>query len=258
MKSLRITAANRLILAILGAVVLSPVALNVNAATLEDNVKAMQATNAEAGAAQKNIVNLQAETQSMVEEYKRLTQTVDYQDQYTQEITERLAAQGAELTSLRQQLASRQITQQRIVPLMRSMGDALEQFVALDLPFHQEERLARVMKVRQQLSSSSIALQDKYRVLLEAFQQELEFGRGIEAWRGELKLGEENLTVEYLRLGRTAFYFQSMDGQRSGYWDRAGKQWVEVPREYGEDIKHGLRIARNQQAPQLLALPMKR
>lgn len=253
MKSLRITATNQLVVAILGAVVLS-----VNAATLEDNIKAMQATNAEAGAAQKNIANLQSETQAMVDEYKRLTQTVDYQDQYTQEITDRLAAQNKDLASLREQLASRQITQQRIVPLMRSMGDALEQFVALDLPFHQEERLARVIKVKQQLSSSSIALQDKYRALLEAFQQELEFGRGIEAWRGELKLGEENLTVEYLRLGRTAFYFQSMDGERSGYWDRTDKQWVEVPREYGEDIKHGLRIARNQQAPQLLALPMKR
>ncbi len=233
-------------------------ALTAGAATLEDNVKAMQATNAEAGAAQKNIINLQNETQSMMEEYKRLTQTVDYQDQYTQEITDRLAVQDKELASLREQLASRQITQQRIVPLMRSMGDALEQFVALDLPFHQEERLARVMKVKQQLSSTSIPLQDQYRALLEAFQQELEFGRGIEAWRGELKLGEENLTVEYLRLGRTAFYFQSMDGARSGYWDRAYKQWVEVPREYSEDIKHGLRIARNQQAPQLLALPMKR
>ena len=233
-------------------------ALGAGAATLEDNVKAMQATNAEAGAAQKNIVNLQAETQSMMDEYKRLTQTVDYQDQYTQEITDRLAVQNKELVSLREQLASRQITQQRIVPLMRSMGDALEQFVVLDLPFHQEERLARAIKVKQQLSSTSVPLQDQYRALLEAFQQELEFGRGIEAWRGELKLGEENLTVEYLRLGRTAFYFQSMDGERSGYWDRAYKQWVEVPREYSEDIKHGLRIARNQQAPQLLALPMKR
>lgn len=242
----------------MAASLLAAVALAASAATLEDNVKAMQATNAEAGAAQKNIVNLQSETQAMVEEYKRLTQTVDYQDQYTQEITDRLAVQEKDLASLRAQLASRQITQQRIVPLMRSMGDALEQFVALDLPFHQEERLARVIKVKRQISSTAVPLQDKYRALLEAFQQELEFGRGIEAWRGELKLGEENLTVEYLRLGRTAFYFQSMDGERSGYWDRAYKQWVEVPREYGEDIKHGLRIARNQQAPQLLALPMKR
>lgn len=240
------------------AVLLMLAATSVGAATLDDNVKAMQDTNAEAGAVQKNIANLQSQTQAMVEEYKRLTATVDYQDQYTQEIKDRLAAQDKELASLREQVASRQTTQQRIVPLMRSMSDALEQFVALDLPFHQEERLARTIKVKQQLSSSTLSLQDKYRALLEAFQQELEFGRGIEAWRGELKLGEETLTVEFLRLGRTAFYFQSMDGQRSGYWDRSYKQWVEVPREYNEGIKHGLRIARNQQAPQLLALPMKR
>jgi septal ring factor EnvC (AmiA/AmiB activator) len=240
------------------AVLLMLAATSVGAATLDDNVKAMQDTNAEAGAVQKNIANLQSQTQAMVEEYKRLTATVDYQDQYTQEIKDRLAAQDKELASLREQVASRQTTQQRIVPLMRSMSDALEQFVALDLPFHQEERLARTTKVKQQLSSSTLSLQDKYRALLEAFQQELEFGRGIEAWRGELKLGEETLTVEFLRLGRTAFYFQSMDGQRSGYWDRSYKQWVEVPREYNEGIKHGLRIARNQQAPQLLALPMKR
>lgn len=240
------------------AAFLAAASLAAGAATLDDNLKAMQATNAEAGAAQKNILNLQAQTQAMVEEYKRLTATVDYQDQYTQEYSERLAVQDKELASLREQVASRQITQQRIVPLMRSMADALEQFVALDLPFHQEERLARVIKVKQQLASSSLPLQDKYRALLEAFQQELEFGRGIEAWRGELRLEEETLTVEFLRLGRTAFYFQSMDGARSGYWDRGYKQWVEVPREFGEDIKHGLRIARNQQAPQLLALPMKR
>lgn len=240
------------------AALLVTLSLCAESATLDDNLKAMQATNAEAGAVQKNIADLQSQTQAMMDEYKRLSQTVDYQDQYTQEYNDRLAAQDKELASLRQQVASRQITQQRIVPLMRSMADALEQFVALDLPFHQEERLARVMKVRQQLSSSSLSLQDKYRSLLEAFQQELEFSRGIEAWRGELKLGEENLTVEYLRLGRTAFYFQSMDGLRSGYWDRGYKQWVEVPRGFGEDIKHGLRIARNQQAPQLLALPMKR
>ncbi len=234
------------------------VATSAHSATLQDNVTAMQDTNAEAGAAQKNIANLQAQTQSMVEEYKRLTATVDYQEQYSQEMQDRLASQNKELASLRTQMASRQTIQDRIVPLMRSMSDALEQFVALDLPFHQEERLARTSKVKQQLSSSTLSLQDKYRVLLEAFQQELEFGRGIEAWKGELKLGDENLTVEFLRLGRTAFYFQSMDGARSGYWDRSHKQWLELPQEYNEDIKHGLRIARNQQAPQLLALPMKR
>jgi septal ring factor EnvC (AmiA/AmiB activator) len=250
--------ANSLAMVVMACLVMACMVMPASAATLDDNLKAMQATNAEAGAVQKNIADLQSQTQSMVEEYKRLTQNVDYQQEYTQEMQDRIASQEKEIASLREQLASRQITQQRIVPLMRSMADTLEQFVVLDLPFHQEERLARVTKVKQQIASSSLPLQEKYRSLLEAYQQEMEFGRSIEAWRGEIKRGEDKLTVEYLRMGRTAFYYQSMDGARSGYWDRANKQWLELPREYNEQIKHGLRIARNQMAPQLLALPMKR
>jgi len=237
------------------ALSLSPVLAT--AATLDDNLKAMEQTNDEAGASQKRISALQAQTQDLVTEYKRLSQGADYQDEVNSEIRERIAQQQNEILGLRQQLADREITEQRIMPLMNSMADTLEQFVALDLPFHQDERLGRMIKLKQQMASSSISLPDKYRALLSVFQQELEFGRSIEAWRGDLKLNDEKLTVEFLRLGRAAFYFQTMDGERSGYWDKEQKQWLELPRKYGNDIKQGLRIAHNQQAPQMLALPFK-
>ena len=233
-----------------------------SAATLDDNLKAMEATNEEAGASQKRITALQTQTQSLVTEYKRLSQGADYQEERNAELHDRIAQQQNEILSLRQQLADREVTEQRIMPLMNSMADTLEQFVALDLPFHQEERLGRIIKLKQQMASSSSSLPDKYRALLSAFQQELEFGRSIEAWRGDLKITSEDekaekLTVEFLRLGRAAFYFQTMDGERSGYWDKEKKQWLELPRKYNADIKQGLRIAHNQQAPQMLALPFK-
>lgn len=240
------------------AVCASCLSLALGAATLNDNLQAMQATNQEAGAAQQRILDLQNQTQAMVQEYKRLTQSVDYQDEHAQALQARVAAQQQEIASLREQLANRQVTQQRIEPLMRSMADTLEQFVVLDLPFHQDERLARVVKVKEQLARTSLSLPDKYRALLAAYQQELEMSNTLEAWRGDLVLGQETLTVEFLRIGRVALYFQTMDGQRSGYWDRTSQQWLELPPDHGEDIKHGLRLARNQLAPQLLALPMKR
>jgi hypothetical protein len=232
------------------------------AATLDDNLKAMEQTNDEAAASQKRITALQAQTQGLVAEYKRLSQGADYQDQVNAEMRDRITQQQNEILALRQQLVERDITEQRIMPLMNSMAETLEQFVALDLPFHQEERLGRMIKLRQQMASSSYSLPDKYRTLLSAFQQELEFGRSLEAWRGDLKIAnkegkDEKLTVEYLRLGRAAFYFQTMDGERSGYWDKEQKQWQELPRKYNADIKQGLRIAYNQQAPQMLALPFK-
>lgn len=244
-----------------GAVLLATIALaagGLHAATLDDNLKAMQATNNEAAASQKRITDLQSQTEAMAAEYKRLTQGADFQQEYSAEMQARIEQQAIEMASLREQLASRQITQQRIMPLMRSMADTLEQFVALDMPFRQEERLERVIRLKQQLASSSINLQEKYRSLLSAYQQELELGRSMEAWRGELQLGEQKLTVEYLRLGRLAFYFQTMDGRRSGYWDKQQKQWVELPPDFAADIKHGMRIAHNQQAPQMLALPLPR
>jgi predicted transcriptional regulator len=232
------------------------------AATLDDNLKAMEDTNNEDGASQKRIATLQNQTQGLVSEYKKLSQGADYQQQYNAEMRDRIAQQQVELASLHQQLADRDITEQRMLPLMNSMADTLEQFVALDLPFHQEERLGRMIKLKQQLASSSFSLPDKYRAVLSAFQQELEYGRSSEGWRGELKLSSakesnEKLTVEFLRLGRAALYFQTMDGERSGYWDKNTKQWAELPRQYNADIKQGLRIAHNQQAPQMLALPLR-
>jgi len=243
------------LLFIAGSVALAPAWAGT--ATMDDNLKAMEQTNNESEASQKRITAVQAQTQGLIAEYKRLSQGSDYQDEVNAEIRDRIAQQQSEITNLRQQLANLDITEQRIMPLMNSMADTLEQFVALDLPFHQEERLGRMIKLKQQMASSSFTLPDKYRALLSAFQQELEFGRSIEAWRGDLKLNDEKLTVEYLRLGRAAFYFQTMDGERSGYWDKEHKEWIELPRKYGNDIKQGLRIAHNQQAPQMLALPFK-
>ena len=244
-----------------GWLLASGFAVPLQAATLEDNLQAMDAANKEAGASEQRIQALESETRKLASEYKRLMQNADRQEQVSVELEEQLAQQRSEIDSLREQLAGREITQQRIVPLMRSMADNLEQFIALDLPFHQQERLGRAIKVKQTVASSSYRLPEQYRAVLTAYQQELEYGRSIEAWRGELPFTnddgkQETLVVEFLRIGRLALYFQTMDGKRSGRWNRDNKRWEELPRRYNLDIKQGLRIAQNQQAPQMLALPM--
>lgn len=228
-------------------------------ATLDESLKAIESVHGEGEASQKRITALQAQTQSLVAEYKRLSQGSAYQEEYQAEMRERLAEQDREILSLREQLTGSDLTAQRILPLMRNMAETLEQFVVLDMPFHQEERLARAIKVRQQVASTTMNLPDKYRALLSAYQQELEYGRSLEAWRGELTLSidgkQETLTVEFLRVGRVGYFFQTMDGSRSGSWDKTTKSWVLLPRRYNHDIKQGLRMAWNQQAPQMLVLP---
>lgn len=226
------------------------------AAGLDDSLQASQSARQDAAASQQRITQLQQQTDAMAEEYQRLMQGADSQQAQRAVLQDTLAQQARELAQLRQQVASVQVTQERIVPLMRTMVDALEQFVALDVPFHQAERLARVSKLKQQLLSSRLTLPDQYRAVWTAFQQELELGRSLEAWRGELVLEQETLTVEYLRVGRVAWYYQTMDGRRAGVWDPHAKQWRSLSRERFGDLHHALLVARSQQAPQLLSLPL--
>jgi hypothetical protein len=91
---------------------------------------------------------------------------------------------------------------------------------------------------------------------LEAFQLEQTYGASIESWRGPLQLDGRELSVEFLRIGRVALYFQSLDGSASGYWGRSEQRWVALGPEYNRDLAQALRVAQNVTAPQLLSLPL--
>jgi hypothetical protein len=93
-------------------------------------------------------------------------------------------------------------------------------------------------------------------LLLEAYQREKDYGGKIEAWRGPLEFEGEELSVEYLRVGRAALYFHSLDGSASGYWNAAEDTWVALDAKHNRSMAQALRVAKNLTAPQLLQLPM--
>jgi len=225
-------------------------------AGIKDSLDVVAATNSSATASQKKIDGLSVETRSLLEEYRKLLDGSEYQAAYTRELEELDQAQQQQLAALREQIAQARITRQRIVPLMRSMADSLEKFVALDLPFHQEERLAAVLDLKQRLRRPDLPVPAKFRMLLEAFQLEQDYGGNIESWRGPLQLGGEELSVEYLRIGRVALYYQSLDGSGSGYWDSKEQNWVPLDERFNRDLGLALRVAQNVIAPQLLNLPL--
>lgn len=231
-------------------------ALGTSAAEIEDSLGVVSATRSSAIGSQQKIDQLSRETRALVEEYRKLLDGSEYQAAYTRELEELASAQEEQLVSLREQIVQAQITQQRIVPLMRSMADALEKFVILDLPFQQDERITAVMDLKERLRQPDISVSAKFRILLEAYQLEQAYGGNIDSWRGPLQLEGEDLSVEYLRVGRVALYFQTLDGLVSGYWDVAGQSWVLLDQSYGRDLARALRVAQNLVAPQLLQLPL--
>jgi hypothetical protein len=229
----------------------------VSAAQVKESLDVVSDTNSSASASQKKIDHLSGEARALLEEYRRLQDGAEYQAAYTQELEQLERAQREQIAQLQRQVAEAAITRQRIVPLMRSMANALEKFVVLDLPFRHEERLNGVLQLQQRLNQADLSISAKFRLLLEAYQLEQAYGNNVEAWRGPLQWQGEELSVEYLRVGRVALYFRSLDGASSGYWSVEQDQWLPLDPEYDRDIAQALRVARNQVAPQLLQLPMR-
>jgi ElaB/YqjD/DUF883 family membrane-anchored ribosome-binding protein len=227
------------------------------AADVEDSLKVVVETNNSAANSQETIDKLSRETRNLLEEYRKLLDGSEYQAAYTRELQELEEVQQQRIEQLREQIDQARVTQQRIVPLMRSMADALEKFVILDLPFHQQDRIVAVMDLKQRLRSPDISVSAKFRILLEAYQLEQDYGSNIETWRGPLQQDAEELSVQYLRVGRVALYYQLLDGSSSGYWDAQQQQWLPLEARYNRGLIQALRVAENITAPQLLNLPLR-
>ncbi|WP_250655956.1 DUF3450 domain-containing protein [Alkalimarinus coralli] len=226
------------------------------AATVDDSLKVVGKTNENAISSQQRIDRLALQTQKMLEEYQQITLNTEYQNTYNFQLKQLKADQEKELKSLQKQIDEINITQLRIMPLMSSMADALEKFVVLDLPFHQEARVNGVIQLKQHLRNPSLPLPDKYRLLLEAFQIENDYGRSVESYRDTLERDGEDISVEFLRIGRVALYYRTLDGVTSAYWNQQAREWQTLPDEYARNISDAIRVASNQVAPKLLRLPM--
>ena len=102
---------------------------------------------------------------------------------------------------------------------------------------------------------SDVADAERYRRILEAYQVENDFGRTIEAYQGKLELEGQTRQVEFLRVGRVSFLYQTLDGTETGVWDHGTHAWIDAA-ESRVAVKKGIRIARKQTAPDLLRLPV--
>jgi hypothetical protein len=175
---------------------------------------------------------------------------------YNRHLQDLLASQAQEKTSLEQQLKDIEVTKQEIVPLILHMLDSLEQFVRMDLPFLPEERQQRLAQLKALVVRPDSTEAEKFRRIMEAFQVENEYGNTIEAYKGNIVLNGTTSSVNFLRLGRVALYYQRLDGSETGFWNKEEKRWQTLPADYRNAIRDGLRIARKEAAPDLLTLPV--
>lgn len=231
-------------------------AMPVHAEALNQAIKADLATTEAAIRSQKKIDRVSDQTQKLLEEYRAATRQTETQQVYNRYLQDLLESQQQEKLSRQRQLEEIETTQREILPLALRMLDSLEDFIRLDMPFLPEERGQRLKKLQQMIKRADVTNAEKFRRILEAFQIENDYGNTIEAYRGDLELNGSKNSVDFLRLGRLALYYQRLDGSETGYWSKEQKRWEKLPDHYRQTIRTGLRIARKEMAPDLLVVPL--
>ncbi|MCL7462842.1 DUF3450 domain-containing protein [Pseudomonas sp. NW5] len=240
------------------AATLALTSLPLTAAPLDAALDESQRLAAEAKASQARIDALDDASQRMLAEYRSALQQAEALKGYNKQLRELVAAQREELAGYQHQLDSLARTQEAVTPQMRRMVEVLGEFIEADLPFLPEERAERLTQLRELLPRADVSLADKYRRILEAYQVESDYGRTLEAWRGELVAQEAPpRSVDFLRLGRSMLYYQTLDGHESGWWDAQNRRWQVLEGDQRRPLRQAIAVARQQQAPQWLTLPVK-
>jgi hypothetical protein len=224
-------------------------------AKLRTLVAAQAQAQGDSAASQARIDALDDETQKLLAEYRRVKNETESIQTYNKQIEAQIPSQVEEMASLERQLKEVETTSREVLPLMRRMLDTLEQFVTLDLPFLPEERKKRVATLLEMMDKANVTISEKFRRIVEAYQIEMEYGRTLEAYEGKLGEGEDARTVQFLRVGRVALMYQTLDQKETGYWNAEKKDWVPDD-SYRSAFAKNLAVAKKLGAPDLLVVPV--
>lgn len=223
---------------------------------LKASIKVQSASDLAATQSQQRIDQISDEARELLREYRQTSRELDSLRTYDDHLERMVRAQEQNLATLDAELEEVQVTHRGIIPLMARMVETLEQFVELDVPFLLDERRTRVRQLQDLLDRPDATVAEKYRRVMEAYQIETDYGRSIEAYRGTLHDPGGERSVDFLRVGRIALLYRSLDGSRAGAWNRVTHAWEDLPSDYLLTLKQGFRVARKQVAPELLMVPV--
>jgi hypothetical protein len=237
-------------------VALVPVALAAPAgAQLQEALTAQVQVDRDAAQSQEELNNIRERTQDAAGRYAQAMADADSLERFNAQLQEQVNSQEEEIASVERQLLEIETTNREVQPLMQQMVDTLARFIELDVPFLIEERTERVRNLQNLMGRADVTISEKYRLILEAYQIELDYGQTFEAYEGRLGEGADARTVEFAKLGRVSLMYRTLDGTETGYWDANQRMWV-VDNSYLDTIEAAIRVARGDDTADLLIVPV--
>lgn len=224
--------------------------------SLDKAIDLQQQVASKAIKSQQKIDSLSDESLALKQEIQQRQRELENLNAYNAYLSNSVKNQQAQITDKEQQLASITVLQRDMIPLMLKMLDGISRFIDQDLPFKREQRRDSVSQVRQDLYRQDKTIAEKYRRLLEIYQQEAEYGRSMETYTGEIPLAGKPLTVELLRVGRIGLFYRSLDLSNYGYWNKLKGDWEGLPSSDNFELAKAYKVAAKRSAPELLELPL--
>lgn len=224
-------------------------------AQLQQTLDAQIQVDREAAQSQRRVEQIHEQTLDAGQQYAQAMAEAESYERYNEQLKAQLKAQEAEVASTQKQLLEMKSTGREVVPLMQKMVQVLDQFIGLDVPFLIEQRSARINHLKDLMARADVSVSEKYRLIMEAYQIELEYGRTLEAYESTLTVDNQTRTVQFVRLGRVSLMYRTLDGNEFGYWDAIRKQWV-ADDDYADAIDRAIRVANKEIAPELLVAPV--
>lgn len=198
-----------------------------------------------------------AQTEELLRQFQLVNKQIDGLRVYNAQMDRQIEDQQRTMAEIETSIENASRIEREIIPLSLDMLDALEQFVRLDLPFRQTERLESVAQVRKNIGSGRFSAAEKYRQVLELYAIESDYSGAIDHYAGVLDINGTEWAGDFLRVGRVALLFQSTDQQQIQAWDRRGARWQALAAgEYRRAVTEAIRMAKNLAPADLIRLPI--
>ena len=195
-------------------------------------------------------------TRSLGDQYRAINKEIDGLKVYNRLMTAQTNGQKATLEDISISVNQVDVINRQIFPLMERMIDGLEQSIALDIPFLMDERNKRTIDLKDIMERSDVSVAEKFRKVMEAYQIENDYGSSNEYYVQSLEIGGAVREYNMLRIGRIGLYFQSDDTSVTGWWNAELGSYEILGNEHRNEIRKGIRIARQLIAPELVLLPV--
>lgn len=205
---------------------------------------------------QSKIDNIYQQTQELLAEYRNTVDEADVLKGYNDHVQLMVDDQKANIQSLQNQIAGIDKTKQGVVPLMYKMIDTLEKFVDLDVPMNIDARKERIAGLRDVMGDSDVSVSEQFRLVLEAYEIEANYGTVFGVYQGELDLGDRMITADFVHMGRISFVAQSLDMKNAWVWNNEKRGWDALGDEYLKPVTDAVRMARKQLPLDLAKLPV--